>query len=91
MAKIKNTCLLERRSALQPGSGTAAPVMIEETQNSNETGDGVTQMCCCSQKPACIESEHARTCTAARYALDPCIDSSAAQSSQLSTNPSIAA
>lgn len=69
---------------------TAALVMIEETQNSNERGDGVTQMCCCSQKPAYIESEHAHLCAAAHNALDPCIDSSTTQSSQLSTNPSIA-
>lgn len=69
---------------------TPALVMIEETQNSNERGDGVTQMCCCSQKPACIESEHAHTRVAAHKALDPRIDSSTTQSSQLSTNPSIA-
>lgn len=45
--------------------------MIEESRNSNERGDGVTQMCCCSQRAACIETENAQTCTAARNALDP--------------------
>lgn len=89
--KIKNTYSLECCSThTSQAVSTAALVMIEETQNSNERGDGVTQMCCCSQKPAYIESEHAHMCAAAHNALDSCIDSSTTQSSQLSTNPSIA-
>lgn len=46
-----------------------------------ERGDGVTQMCCCSRRAACIRGERARPCAATHKATYACIDGSATQSS----------
>lgn len=55
-----------------------------------ERGDGVTQMCCCSERAACIQGKHALPRTTTHKAIYTCIDSSATQSSWLRANPSIA-